>query len=59
MAKRYKRTFKFFDTEDQAQIFCNNENLNNYIRKNHKALYTTWSSQDGKENKFVVWYATK
>ena len=59
MAKRYRMTFEFFDTEDQAKIFCGNENLNNYIRKNHTAHYTPWSSQDGKENKYVAWYATK
>lgn len=59
MANRYKMTFKFFDTEEQAEKFCNNENLNNYIRKNHKAHYTPWSSQDGTENKYVACYVTK
>ena len=59
MAKRYRMTFKFFDTEEQAKTFCNNENLNYYIRKNHTAHYTPWVSQDGRENKFVAWYATK
>lgn len=59
MARRYRSTFQFFDTEEQAERFCNNENLNSYIRKNHTAHYTRWSSQDGKENKFVAWYVTK
>lgn len=59
MARRYKMTFTFFDTEEQAQIFCSKENSNSYIRKNHPAHYTPWNSQDGKENKFVAWYATK
>ena len=55
MARRYKRTFKFLDTEIQAQTFCNNENANSYINNHHKASYTPWSSRDGKENKFVAW----
>lgn len=59
MAKRYRKTFKFFDTEKQAQTFCDTENTNSYIRKKHAAHYTPWSSQDGTENKFVAWYATK
>jgi len=59
MAYRYRKTFKFFDTEEQAKIFCNNENLNSYIRKNHEAHYTPWSSQDGTENKYIAWYVTK
>lgn len=56
MANRYRKTFKFFDTEEQSKIFCNNENVNTYIRKNHKAYYTNWSSQDSKENKYIAWY---
>lgn len=59
MAARYRMTFEFFDTEDQAQVFCNRENTNSYIRKHHKAHYTPWSSQNGREHKFVAWYATK
>ena len=61
MANRYRWTFKFFDTEEQAELFCNNENenANSYVRKNHKAHHTPWSSQDGTENKYIAWYATK
>lgn len=61
MKARYKRTFNFYDTEEQAKEFCDNMNNNSnyYVRKNHKAIYTPWSSQDGKENKFVAWYSTK
>jgi len=59
MAQRYKSTFEFFDMEEQAKRFCDIENLNSYIKKYHKAHYTPWSSQDGKENKFVAWYVTK
>lgn len=59
MSKRYSRTFKFFDTEKQAQEFCNTENANAYIRKYHTANYTPWQSADGRENKFVAWYSVK
>ena len=59
MAGRYKVSFKFFDTEEQAQKLCNNENTNYYIRKKHPAYYTPWTSRDGKEHKFVAWYYTK
>lgn len=56
---RYRKTFEFFETEDQAKMFCNNENVNKYIKKHHPAHYTSWSSSDGKENKFVAWYSVK
>ena len=57
MGKRYRKTFKFFDTSDQAKVFCDNENLIHYIKKHHPASYTPWSSECGKENKFIAWYA--
>ena len=58
MAKKYITTFEFFDTEEQAKEFCETKNMNSsyYVRKNHPAHYTPWSSQDGTENKFIVWY---
>lgn len=59
MARRYRRTFKFVDTEEEAKKICDNENKNRYIREHHKADYTRWRSQDGTEKKFVVWYSTK
>jgi hypothetical protein len=57
--RRYKSTFEFFDTEERARAFCDKENSNSYIRKHHHAHYTPWSSQDGKEQKFIAWYVTK
>lgn len=56
--KKYRRTFEFVKTEDEAKTFCNRENATGtyYKRKNHKAIYTPWSSQDGKEHLFVCWY---
>ena len=59
MASRYKRTFEFVDTEEQAKKICNNKNKNRYVRKHHKAIYTLWESQDGTERKFVVFYSMK
>jgi len=59
VAIRYKQTCKFFDTEDQAKTFCDNENKNSYIKKNHTATYTGWTSRDGSESKFVAWYVIK
>lgn len=59
MASRYKKSFKFFDTEEDAIEFCATENKNYYIRKNHPAHYTPWVSKDGTENKFIAWYVTK
>ena len=56
MARRYQLTFKFFDTESEAKAFCDKENTIPYIRKNHPATYTNWSSTDGTEHKFVAWY---
>lgn len=59
MAKRYRMTFEFFDTKEQAEKFCDEENKDYYIRKHHPAHYTPWSSSDGTEHKFLAWYATK
>ena len=59
MGTRYKKTFEFFDKEEQAQAFCDRENTNSYIRKNHKASYTSWTNEDNTENKFIAWYVTK
>lgn len=59
MARRYHRTFKFFDTEEDAAAFCDAENRNSYIRKNYPATYHPWKSRDGKELKFIAWYSEK
>jgi hypothetical protein len=58
MARRYRESFQFFDTEDQAKEFCDKENLNRYIKEHHPASYTPWTSKDGKEKAFVAWYST-
>ena len=59
MARRYHRTYKFFDTEAEAKAFCDTENRNPYIKKNHPATYHQWKSKDGNELKFLAWYSEK
>lgn len=59
MAQRYRLTFEFCDTADQALAICNKANENRYLRKNHPAKITPWTSKDGSERKFIAWYYTK
>lgn len=61
MARRYRNTFQFFDTEKEARNFCDKRNKisSYYVKKNHKSFYTPWSSSDGSENKFIAWFETK
>ena len=57
--KKYRLTFDFTETEEQAKALCNriNSNYSYYMRKNHPAHYTPWTAQDGTSEKhFVVWY---
>lgn len=51
-------SFTFVDTEDEAKELCKNiqKRQNSYRKRWHKPHYTPWSSSDGKEHKFVVWY---
>lgn len=55
---RLRRTFTFVDTEEEAQLMCENiqNQQNSYRKKYHKPSYTPWTSSDNKEHKFVVWY---
>ena len=48
---QHRRTFEFFDTEQKAAAFV-------AARKKHrrKAYLTPWTSADGTERKFIVWY---
>lgn len=59
MAKRYRKTFEFCDTQEQAQAFCDriNASYSSYARKHYKAFFTPWSSSNGQEHKFIVWYS--
>ena len=56
--RKYRYTFEFKKTEEEAREFCEriNAGLTRYMRKNKPAHFTPWSSQDGKENIFVCWY---
>jgi len=56
--KKYELRFCFVDTEEEAiqEVFKENSTGTRYKRKNRPAHYTPWSSLDGRENKFIVWY---
>ena len=56
MKKQYR--FQFVDTEADAVAMCQriNATQSRYMTKHHPATYTPWSSSDGKEHKFVVYY---
>ena len=51
-------TFEFADSEQQAQAIRERvtKTQSRYMNKKHPAEVTPWTSQDGKEHKFVVWY---
>lgn len=54
-----RKTFNFVNTEDEALELCKaiQKAQNAYRKVHHKPHYTSWESTDGKEHKFVVWYA--
>lgn len=55
---KYRLTFDFVNTEAEAvkRVVAENTTGTRYKRKNLPAHYTPWSSLDGRENKFIVWY---
>ena len=56
--RKLEKTFTFVDTEEQAKQLCESikQEQSYYRRKHHKPSYTSWSSSDQKEHKFVVWH---
>ena len=56
--RKYYKTFEFCNTEQEAQTMCENINrtATRHIRMKHPAHYTPWSSTDGKDHKFIVWF---
>ena len=58
---RWRLTFKFFDTEKEAYDFCNKnwDESSYYVRRRYAAHYEKWTSADGKEQKYLVWYREK
>lgn len=60
MAKRLQLTFKFFDNKEQANKFCNDllRNATDYRLRVNKVAKPPqlWTSSDGKETKYLVWY---
>lgn len=55
---RYKLTFDFFDTAEQAQAFCERENASGtaWKRAKYKAHFTPWTDSKQTEHKFIAWY---
>lgn len=55
---KHRFTFEFIETEEKAKTFCKTieKGYSYYMKKHHPVYYTPWSSQDGKENCFVVFY---
>ena len=55
---KYQYTCDFVDTEEQAIKLSEQikARQTNYMKRNKPPHYTPWSSTDGKEHKFVVWY---
>ena len=49
MKHRGRLTFKFFEMQEQAEQFARSSRL-------RKFSITPWSSKDGKENLFIIWY---
>lgn len=48
---QHRRTFEFFSTEQQAAAFVAARK-----KQHRKAYLTPWTSADGTEHKFIVWY---
>ena len=59
MKTTWMTNYAIVNTEAEAIAFCNRENSKGsyYKRKNHKAHYTTWNSNDGYHG-FIVWYVS-
>lgn len=58
--KRYRLTFEFTETREQAQALCDkiNAGYTYYMRKNNPAHFTPWKASDGDSKyNFVVWYS--
>lgn len=58
MMKKLQLGFDFVNTEDLAkrQVEHINKTQNAYRRKKYPSHYTEWTSTNGKEHAFIVWY---
>ena len=58
MKNKYYRSFYFANTEGEARQAVErlNRNASPYMRRNHPAAYTPWTSLDGSQTLFCVWY---
>jgi hypothetical protein len=50
--------FIFLETEEEAIVACANFNhwATPYCRRKHPAHYTPWTSQDGTQHRFIVFF---
>jgi hypothetical protein len=56
--KKYRETFKLFDTEAEARSFCEKENTTGsaYKRNRYPATVTPWSNANKTEHGYIAWY---
>ena len=56
--KRYRLTFDFFDTREEAEKEKENilKNANYYYKKNKTISIQDWTSEDKTESKILMWY---
>ena len=62
MRKKYSLWYEFANTEDEANsiisnVLHNEDYKSPYVRDKYPPHYTPWDSANGKEHKFIVWYA--
>ena len=57
MKARKQLSFYFVDTEEEAirSVAGENASMSSHYKKHHPAHYTSWTSPDRTESKFIVW----
>ena len=58
--KKYYLSFKFCDTEGDAQTMINSYNAyaTRWQKKRYPGHVTEWKSEDGMEHKWIAWYSS-
>lgn len=62
MSKKYRLTFEFVETEEEARVLTTryNRDSTKYMRENKPSHYTPWEARDAEgnvtESKFIVWH---
>ena len=56
--KKYRLTFTFKKTEEEAKEWCDlmNKESTYYIRKNKPAHYTPWGDENENTYHYICWY---